>query len=58
MQRAEPRVVEVQPNTREAKNFVKLERALTCTGKLTGAVADQAQRENFASTGVAIETAQ
>jgi hypothetical protein len=36
--RAEPEVAEVQPNTREAKNSVKLERPLTCTGKLTGAV--------------------
>src|ERR1700756_2136049 len=38
MQRAEPKVVEVQLNTREAKNIVKLERTLSCTGKLTSVV--------------------
>ena len=38
MQRAEPKLAQVQPNTRESKNIVKLERSLTCIGKLTGAV--------------------
>ena len=35
MQRAEPKVAYVQPNTREAKNIVKLERTLTYMEKLT-----------------------
>ena len=38
MQRAEPKLAEVQPNTSEAKNIVKLERSLTYTGKLTSGV--------------------
>jgi hypothetical protein len=35
MQCAEPKVAYVQPNTREAKNIVKLERTLTYMEKLT-----------------------
>ena len=35
MQCAEPKVAYVQPNTREAKNIVKLERKLTYIEKLT-----------------------
>jgi hypothetical protein len=41
MKCAEPRVVEVQLNTREVKNIVKLERTLTCTGKLTSVAQDK-----------------
>jgi hypothetical protein len=47
---AEPKVVEVQPNTREAKNIVKLERRLTCTGKLTGS--GEAAGELFARASI------
>ena len=36
---AEPKVAKVQQNTRETKKIVKLEKTLTCTGKLTSSVA-------------------
>ncbi len=44
MQRAEPKVAKVQPNTREPKNIVKLKRTLTCTGKLTSVAAQGVRR--------------